>query len=48
MKVHHKYMKVEGDKAATFMECLERVQVAPETPSLLDYTTHWIKQSIEE
>ena len=40
-------MKTEGEKAARFVECLDRMQVddqTPEPPSFLNYTTQWIKQ----
>jgi len=47
MKLRRKFMKVEGEKAARFVECLDRMQAddqTSETPSFFEYTTKWIKQ----
>ena len=34
MKLHRKYMKIEGEKAARFVECLDRMKVDDQTPEL--------------
>jgi len=45
MKLRSKYLKMQGDKAAEFVECLDKLQVGDhqmETASFLAYTTKWI------
>jgi len=45
MKLGEKCSKLRGDKAAQFVECLERMRQdngAVPTTSFLDYTTEWI------
>ena len=45
MKLQSKYLKMQGEKAAEFVECLDKLQAydqQTETSSFLAYTTKWI------
>jgi len=45
MKLRSKYLKMQGDKAAEFVECLDKLQVGDhqiETASFLTCTTKWV------
>lgn len=45
MKLHRRYLKQHGIKAATFAECLEHMEVEGPTSSLLAYTREWVDQT---
>jgi len=47
MKLREKFAKIHGDKAAQFVECLDRMRQdndidAVPAASFLDYTTEWV------
>lgn len=42
MKLHRKFLKMKGSKAAQFTECLNNFQVEGTTSNLLEYTKNWI------
>jgi len=45
MKLCSEYLKMQGDKAAKFVECLDKLQIDDqqmETISFLSYITKWI------
>ena len=42
MKLHNKFVKQSGKKAATFVECIDHMHAAGPTTSLLDYTREWV------
>ena len=45
MKLHRRYLKQHGIKAATFVECLDHMEVEGPTSSLLAYTREWVDQT---
>lgn len=44
MKLHKKFLKMKGVKAAEFTECLNNFQVEGTSTSLLDYTKNWVER----
>ena len=44
MKLHKKFLKIKGVKAAEFTECLNNFQVEGTSTSLLDYTKNWVER----
>lgn len=44
MKLHQHFLKLPGDKAAQYVECLYNMQSDGPTSSLLDYTKCWIEK----
>ena len=44
MKLHKKFLKIKGIKAAEFTECLNNFQVEGTSTSLLDYTKNWVER----
>ena len=42
LKLHKKFLKIKGVKAAEFTECLNNIQVEGTSTSLLDYTKDWV------
>lgn len=44
MKLHKKFLKVHGDKAARFVECLDYMHADGTSSSLLEYTTEWVQR----
>ena len=41
MKLHHKFIKDHGAKAAAFVECIEQMRAVGPSSSLLEYTREW-------
>ena len=44
MKLHNKFLKMKGDKAAQFTECLIHFRVNGISSNLLDYTKSWVQR----
>lgn len=42
MKLHTKFLKVPGEKAAQFVECLDHMKGDGTSSSLLNYTKEWV------
>lgn len=42
MKLHRKFLKMKGSKAAQFAECLDHFRVEGATSNFLDYTKDWV------
>ena len=42
MKLHNKFLKQHGEKAARFVECINQMYEDGPSSSLLDYTREWI------
>ena len=44
MKLHQRFLKTPGEKAAQFVECLSNMHSDGPTSSLLDYTKEWVEK----
>ena len=44
MKLHQRFFKAPGEKAARFVECLSQMHSEGPTSSLLDYTKEWVER----
>ena len=42
MKLHDRFIKQKGNKAAEFIECIDSMQVTGPSSSCLDYTREWV------
>lgn len=42
MKLHDRFIKQHGSKAAEFVECIDSMHVAGQASSFLDYTREWV------
>ena len=42
MKLHDRFIKQDGSKAAQFVECIDSMHVVGPASSFLDYTREWI------
>lgn len=48
MKLYNKFIKQPGEKAATFVECIDHMRAVGPTSSLLEYTRIGLTRSTEE
>lgn len=44
MKLHRKFLKVPGEKAAQFVECIDHMHADGTSESLLQYTREWVER----
>ena len=44
MKLHQRFIKVPGEKAAQFVESLSHMHSEGPTSSLLEYTKEWVEK----
>ena len=42
MKLHDRFIKQHGNKAAEFVECIDHMHVVGPASSFLDYTREWV------
>ena len=42
MKLYNRFIKQHGEKAASFVKCIDRMRAVGPTSSLLEYTRVWI------
>lgn len=43
-KLHDRFIKIDGEKAAQFLECIDSMRVDGPTASLLQYTRVWVEK----
>ena len=44
MKIHKRFLRQHGEKAAMFVECIDQMHADGPNSSLCDYTREWVER----